>query len=177
MKRTIVAAFVAALTVAGSGQAHIAPAQGSPQHRLQVRIAHDRGVVAAVDQQARSAGSAMFIDWHTWLTRQWHVRDLAAAVAELARMQLAAERPAHYAAWLCIHRGEGSWTDSGDPYWGGLQMDRGFMETYGADMIARYHGYANVWPPLAQMIVAERAYASGRGFYPWPNTARACGLI
>jgi hypothetical protein len=25
--------------------------------------------------------------------------------------------------------------------------------------------------------VAERAYRSGRGFYPWPNTARACGLI
>jgi hypothetical protein len=27
------------------------------------------------------------------------------------------------------------------------------------------------------MWVAERAYRSGRGFYPWPNTARACGLI
>jgi hypothetical protein len=25
--------------------------------------------------------------------------------------------------------------------------------------------------------VAERAYRSGRGFYPWPNSARACGLI
>ena len=24
---------------------------------------------------------------------------------------------------------------------------------------------------------AERAHHSGRGFYPWPNTARYCGLI
>jgi hypothetical protein len=30
--------------------------------------------------------------------------------------------------------------DAGDPYWGGLQMDRGFMRAYGGDMIARHHG-------------------------------------
>jgi hypothetical protein len=80
-------------------------------------------------------------------------------------------------AWTCIHRHEGSWTDSGSPYWGGLQMDIGFQTTYGSDMIAKYHGYANVWHPYDQMIVAQRAYRSGRGYYPWPNTARACGLI
>lgn len=83
----------------------------------------------------------------------------------------------HKSGWLCIHRYEGSWTDSDDPYWGGLQMNRGFMETYGSDMIARFHGYANVWPVWAQMVVAERAYASGRGYGPWPNTARSCGLL
>lgn len=83
----------------------------------------------------------------------------------------------HYSAWLCIHSHEGAWNDSGDPYWGGLQMDRNFMSTYGSDMIRKYGGYANVWSPLDQMIVAERAYRSGRGFYPWPNTARYCGLI
>jgi len=38
--------------------------------------------------------------------------------------------PPHRRAWLCIHRYEGSWRDSGDPYWGGLQMDRGFMHSY-----------------------------------------------
>jgi hypothetical protein len=85
-------------------------------------------------------------------------------------------RPLHYSAWLCIHSHEGAWNDYGDPYWGGLQMDRSFMYSYGRDMIARYHGFANVWPPLAQMIVAERAYRS-RGFSPWPNTARYCGLL
>jgi len=27
------------------------------------------------------------------------------------------------------------------------------------------------------MWAAERAHRAGRGFYPWPNTARYCGLI
>lgn len=83
----------------------------------------------------------------------------------------------HKSGWLCIHSHEGSWTDSGDPYWGGLQMDRSFMTTYGSDMIRRFHGYANVWPAWAQMVVAERAFSSGRGYGPWPNTARYCGLL
>lgn len=55
-------------------------------------------------------------------------------------------------------------------------MDRGFMESYGADMIQKYGGYANLWSPEDQMIVAERAYRS-RGYSPWPNTARMCHLL
>ena len=92
-----------------------------------------------------------------------------------AVLRLAA-RPPHRRAWLCIHRYEGSWRDRGDPYWGGLQMDRGFMHSYAARYLLR-RGLANSWSPLEQMWVAERAYRSGRGFYPWPNTARYCGLI
>jgi hypothetical protein len=82
----------------------------------------------------------------------------------------------HRNAWLCIHRYEGSWTDSGDPYWGGLQMNRGFMRSYAPRVLLR-RGLADHWTPLEQMWVAERAHRSGRGFYPWPNTARYCGLI
>ena len=89
---------------------------------------------------------------------------------------LKAIRPPHKGAWLCIHRYEGSWSDSGDPYWGGLQMDRGFMSGYAPGYLLR-RGLANNWSPLEQMWVAERAYRSGRGFYAWPNTARFCGLI
>jgi hypothetical protein len=89
--------------------------------------------------------------------------------------RLAARVP-HKSAWLCIHRYEGSWTDSGDPYWGGLQMDRGFMRSYAPGLLLR-RGFANHWTPLEQMWVAERAHRSGRGFDPWPNTARNCGLI
>jgi len=109
----------------------------------------------------------------------WHRRMLRNALRDLEgiRSKLRYFLVPHYSSWLCIHRYEGAWTDSGDPYWGGLQMDRGFMSTYGSDMIKKYGGYANVWSPLDQMIVAERAYSSGRGFYPWPNTARYCGLI
>jgi hypothetical protein len=84
--------------------------------------------------------------------------------------------PPHRGAWLCIHRYEGSWRDSGDPYWGGLQMDRGFMSGY-APRYLLHRGLADRWSPLEQMWVAERAYRSGRGFYAWPNTARMCGLI
>jgi hypothetical protein len=52
------------------------------------------------------------------------------------------------------------------------------MAHYGSDMIALHHGgLANTWTPREQMIVAERARASGRGYYPWPQTARHCGLI
>ena len=78
-------------------------------------------------------------------------------------------------AWLCIHHYEASWQDSGAPYWGGLQMDHGFMQTYGAEYIRRW-GTADNWPPFVQILVAERAYRS-RGFTPWPNTARYCGLL
>ena len=81
-------------------------------------------------------------------------------------------------AWICIHRGEGAWnSNTGNGYYGGLQMDRDFMRAYGRDMIRKYGDYAHRWSPHDQMIVAERAHRSGRGFYPWPTTARRCGLI
>lgn len=85
------------------------------------------------------------------------------------------EHPPHEGAWACIHRYEGSWSDRGDPYWGGLQMDRGFQSSYAPWLLLR-RGWANRWTPLEQMWVAERAHRS-RGYWPWPNTARYCGLI
>lgn len=84
--------------------------------------------------------------------------------------------PAHYSAWLCIHGHEGSWDDDGSPYYGGLQMDIEFQSSYGGELLAK-KGTANNWTPLEQMWVAEKAFSSGRGFYPWPNTAHLCGLI
>jgi hypothetical protein len=88
----------------------------------------------------------------------------------------AAARPPHRRGWLCIHRSEGSWRDGNDPYWGGLQMDRGFMLTYAPRVLLR-RGWADHWTPLEQMWVAERAHRSGRGYGAWPNTARSCGLL
>lgn len=101
------------------------------------------------------------------------------------------------AAWTCIHngtpvnggqpgtngQGEGPWNaNSGNGYYGGLQMDRGFMAAYGARLIRYYSrdgsaGFANEWTPKQQMNVAQIAHDSGRGFRPWPNTARECGLL
>jgi hypothetical protein len=95
---------------------------------------------------------------------------------QVRHIRWVAAHPPHKRGWLCIHRFEGSWSDSGDPYWGGLQMDRGFMSSYAPRFLLR-KGLANRWTPLEQMWVAERAHRAGRGFYPWPNTARSCGLI
>jgi hypothetical protein len=91
-------------------------------------------------------------------------------------MRRLALNPPHKSQWLCIHRYEGSWSDSGGLYYGGLQMDLAFQRHYGRYLLAR-KGTAEHWSPHEQMWVAERAYRSGRGYYPWPHTARACGLI
>ena len=79
------------------------------------------------------------------------------------------------AAFECIHHYEGAWNDVGGPYWGGLQMNITFQERYGG-WLYRTKGTADHWTPLEQIWVAEKALQS-RGFWPWPNTARMCGLI
>lgn len=120
----------------------------------------------------------------------WYRHDVRAQRAlarwQAARAAAAAAGPPHEQDWLCIHRYEGSWTDSGEPYFGGLQMDDSFMATYGAEAVRLGYlarnpyktlGTADHWTPSEQMWVAEAAYVSGRGFYPWPNTARYCGLL
>jgi hypothetical protein len=80
-------------------------------------------------------------------------------------------------SFLCIHHYEGAWSsNTGNGYYGGLQMDLTFQSIYGAEFLNRW-GTADNWPVWAQLRAAVRAYQSGRGFGPWPNTARACGLI
>ena len=107
------------------------------------------------------------------------IRDAKAALARWQRRAAAARRraqhPPHLGAFMCIHRFEGSWTDTGAPFWGGLQMNYGFQASYGAWLL-RTKGTADHWTPLEQIWTAEKALGS-RGFYPWPNTARSCGLI
>ena len=106
--------------------------------------------------------------------------DVAAKIAVwkqvAAEVRRRAQNPPHKREWLCIHHFEGAWNDPNPPYYGGLQMDLGFQRTYGRHLLAT-KGTADHWTPLEQMWVAERAHRAGRGFYPWPNTARYCGLI
>lgn len=91
--------------------------------------------------------------------------------------------------FTCIHRWEGSWRDPNSPYYGGLQMDWSFMDAYGYyhgrlpngervhwDFVRRW-GSADHWPVWAQFVAANHARAAGRGYHPWPLTARRCGLI
>jgi hypothetical protein len=86
-----------------------------------------------------------------------------------------ANHPPYLHQWMCIHHYEGSWSDGGGPYWGGLQMDLSFQATYGGWLL-QHKGTADHWSPLEQIWVAVRASHS-RGFSPWPNTARDCGLL
>jgi hypothetical protein len=77
---------------------------------------------------------------------------------------------------LCIHSHEGAWnSDTGNGYYGGLQMDYNFMEAYGGSFLRRW-GTADNWPVWAQMQAGRLGYYA-RGWYPWPNTAWLCGLI
>jgi hypothetical protein len=108
------------------------------------------------------------LSYRMHVLKQWRKRAI--------RAKRQAHNPPHEAAWKCIQRYEGAWEDERDPYWGGLQMDRPFMQNYAPGHLLK-RGWANRWSPLEQMWVAERALKAGRGFYPWPNTARACGLI
>jgi hypothetical protein len=108
------------------------------------------------------------IDYRLHVMRQWRRRAIGASRR--------GHNPPHESAWRCIQRYEGPWRDEWDPYWGGLQMDRSFMRRYAPRHLLR-RGWANRWTPIEQMWVAERAHRAGRGFYPWPNTARVCGLI
>jgi len=101
------------------------------------------------------------------LARRWRRR--------AHRAQWQAKHPPDLRGWLCIHRYEGSWADPGSPYWGGLQMDLSFQETYGGWLLL-HKGTADHWSPLEQIWVAVRA-SRLRGFSPWPNTARYCGLM
>jgi hypothetical protein len=118
---------------------------------------------------ARTAERDVSAAYRRWVRNLWKTR------ANRARKQ--AMRPPHRTAWLCIHRYEGGWrANTGNGYYGGLQMDLQFQRTYGADLLRR-KGTANRWTPVEQMWVAERALRAGRGFYPWPNAARRCGLI
>jgi len=91
------------------------------------------------------------------------------------RQRLQTQHPPHMSDWMCIHHYEGSWQDSGGPYWGGLQMSQSFQQHYGG-WLYRTKGTADHWTPLEQIWTAERALRT-RGFWPWPNTARVCGLL
>ena len=107
-----------------------------------------------------------------WLTRELHETWNALR----PRVAVRTLQGSDIGAWICIHSHEGAWdSNTGNGYYGGLQMDYGFMQTYGAEFM-RSWGTADRWPPWAQITAARRARDSGRGYGPWPYTAAICGL-
>ncbi|MEX2006746.1 MAG: hypothetical protein WD877_01020 [Candidatus Saccharimonadales bacterium] len=133
------------------------------------------------DYKERTTKSPAFLEW---------IRDYWAE--KLRKAKKKALNPPHKPEWECIHGHEAAWDNPGltwqgypSRYYGGLQMDRQFMATYGAFFVRKYGGRvvdgrayggeAHLWTPHEQMWVAEMAHRV-RGFNPWPNTAPKCGL-
>jgi hypothetical protein len=154
------------------------PALRAPLHRT---ISYSRQLALSLrriypGRVTRSFASAQRPSARATL-RLWQERSAAAAIAVAEHAVRRAEIAGTLLrAFLCIHRFEGAWNShTGNGYYGGLQMDRRFMSLYGPQFVARW-GTADHWPVWAQLEAAARAH-SGRGFTPWPNTARACGLL
>ena len=119
--------------------------------------------------------------------RAWVFLGLACFLAGmfiLVEQARALPRPWLSAA-LCVYkheRGASGWsTNTGNGYYGGLQMDLSFQRTYGTWLL-KNRGTADRWTPTQQLRVAYRAHRgwkgyAGRGWTPWPNSARECGLL
>lgn len=107
-----------------------------------------------------------------WVHRLWKRRALV-----LERM---ADRPPWSLGWLdgalCVHGLEGSWTvpyGLGPQVSGGMQIGLHEWHYFGG---GRFAPEAYLASPLEQLLVAWR-YTRVSGWGPWPNTARACGLL
>lgn len=127
--------------------------------------------------------SCQYVVWvaHLWANRAAKTRDQYAAYlkrqAELRAQQARQAQGALTSDWACIHSHEGAWNaNTGNGYYGGLQMDLTFQSQYGGEFV-RLWGTADNWPVWAQITAANRAKNGGRGYGPWPNTARMCGLL
>lgn len=76
-----------------------------------------------------------------------------------------------YSSAMCVHHYEGAWNaNTGNGYYGGMQFS---LSTWAANGGT---GRPDLATPGEQLRVAYRTWQAS-GWYPWPNTARICGLI
>lgn len=166
-----------AMTATSTAQAHAL----SPSERISAKKTyyHANGYIKAIWKNAKRT---VYHPNHKKQERWWATLKYLMSVRHTAWVKLHPE-PYHppLDQWLvnafgCIHRYEGAWNaNTGNGYYGGLQMDLSFQSTYGGEYLRQW-GTADNWPVWAQMNTAIRAYKSGRGFGPWPNTRKACNL-
>jgi hypothetical protein len=184
-KLTLAFACACALAIAVAGAASL-HAETTPEESSVETVAHAPAMKQRERQRLIDRWRHETWRWQRTMGQRRLLRELRNSPTELpaklaawkrvaARTRRTAQNPPHRLQWLCIQRYEASWTDPNPPYYGGLQMDLSFQRAYGAHLLQR-KGTADNWTPLEQMWVAERAHRAGRGFYPWPNTARNCGL-
>jgi hypothetical protein len=102
----------------------------------------------------------------------------AAAAKQRSAPRAAATAPTYAggSVWddLAQCESHGNWAiNTGNGYYGGLQMDMTFWETYGNPAYSR----PDLAPRGEQIAAATKARDSGRGYHPWPTCARKLGLI
>lgn len=171
----VLSALVFTMSVTSTaGATTMTPAQ---KHQVLKTYYHANGYIKAI---WKNAHRTVYNPNHVKAERWWAALKYLTEKRDKAWLRLHPEPTLDQSlvnAFSCIHHYEGSWdANTGNGYYGGLQMDIGFQSTYGGEFLQRW-GTADNWPIWAQLQAAIRAYKSGRGFHPWPNTARACGLI
>jgi len=123
-----------------------------------------------------------------WQVAAWN-RDNYVAMwrARAAKVRTWASRCELAKAWAwywtsatqCVVNKEGGWASvsPSGTYRGRFQADTSFARTYGPTWaLERWGPYANRWPQPAQVLMGYRGWRA-RYYYPWPTTARECGLI
>ena len=106
----------------------------------------------------------------------WHGKVLRARALTLHRLYVRATVWAMGSGPSCVTVHEGGVTsNTGNGYYGRWQADTVFQLAYGPEFYRRW-GVASNWPRWAQDVMAYRGWLA-RGWTPWPNTARACGLL
>ena len=146
------------------------------EHRRATRLALSLGL----EQPEPLAGAGGRTELPAELARWTAVARWLSARTERVRPdeRPMSERVPYYGELTCIadHESGGRWDIStGNGYYGGLQMDRQFQQTYAPDLYEA-KGTADNWTQEEQMRAAARAVES-RGFTPWSTTARMCGIL
>jgi hypothetical protein len=140
------------------------------------------GPARLVGARSESTYQGRTVRW--WARRAVQARkDANARKQTILRLRQAqAKNAAHFFSWLrgaeCVHskeRGADGWaTRTGNGYYGGMQADLSFQRAYGRPYLK--WGTADRWPMWAQLHMAYNGWIA-RGWEPWPNTAKACGLL
>jgi len=152
----IIIVTIAVWLAAGAAQASPVSDAGAKLRHMQLVMGLRPTPQPATWTQLNVHPKVVYREQQSLIGRYWHTLHLF-------------QNPPHESAWRCLYRyehGRGGWaSNTGNGYYGGLQMDLGFQRAYGAYLLGA-KGTADRWSTLEQMWVGERALRAGRGFYP-----------
>jgi hypothetical protein len=174
MRKLLVLSFAAA-AIGGGVATNTAQAEHQKEQKVklqQKRYYHALGYYHAIwNQAARTVYHPNVMVRSKWRGAVRYLKQVQInAMAEIRKLTTPV-RPTHYAGWMCIHRGEGSFNaNTGNGYYGGWQQTYPWM------------GYRIRWDlqdPLTTMWILEREAARRNFSYSWmqgqwPQTFPPC---